>query len=141
MSSQKKNTFYGAAAFLTMTTILVKIIGAIYKIPLTALLPDEAYGDFNAAYNIYTVFLTISTAGLPVALSKTVSECNALGLHNQKERVFRVALAAFLVMGTISFQMCIRDRMIDGQQITDVGVGQLHNALPFYGVESERDSG
>ena len=103
MSSQKKNTFYGAAAFLTMTTILVKIIGAIYKIPLTALLPDEAYGDFNAAYNIYTVFLTISTAGLPVALSKTVSECNALGLHNQKERVFRVALAAFLVLGTISF--------------------------------------
>ena len=103
MSSQKKNTFYGAAAFLTMTTILVKIIGAIYKIPLTALLPDEAYGDFNAAYNIYTVFLTISTAGLPVALSKTVSECNALSLHNQKERVFRVALAAFLVMGSISF--------------------------------------
>ena len=103
MSSQKKNTFYGAAAFLTMTTILVKIIGAIYKIPLTALLPDEAYGDFNAAYNIYTVFLTISTAGLPVALSKTVSECNALGLHNQKERVFRVALAAFLVLGSISF--------------------------------------
>ena len=86
-----------------MTTVLVKIIGAIYKIPLTALLPDEAYGDFNAAYNIYTVFLTISTAGLPVALSKTVSECNALGLHNQKERVFRVSLAAFLVMGTISF--------------------------------------
>lgn len=86
-----------------MTTILVKVIGAIYKIPLTALLPDEAYGDFNAAYNIYTVFLTISTAGLPVALSKTVSECNALGLHNQKERVFRVALAAFLVMGSISF--------------------------------------
>ena len=103
MSSRKKNTFYGAAAFLTMTTVLVKIIGAIYKIPLTALLPDEAYGDFNAAYNIYTVFLTISTAGLPVALSKTVSECNALGLHNQKERVFRVSLAAFLVMGTISF--------------------------------------
>ena len=103
MSSQKKNTFYGAAAFLTMTTILVKIIGAIYKIPLTALLPDEAYGDFNAAYNIYTVFLTISTAGLPVALSKTLRECTALGLHNQKERVFRVALAAFLVMGSISF--------------------------------------
>lgn len=86
-----------------MTTVLVKIIGAIYKIPLAALLPDEAYGDFNAAYNIYTLFLTISTAGLPVALSKTVSECNALGRHNQKERVFRVSLAVFLVLGTISF--------------------------------------
>ena len=103
MPSQKKNTFYGAAAVLAMTTILVKVIGALYKIPLTALLTAEAYADFNAAYNIYTVFLTFSTAGLPVALSKTVSECNALGLHNQKERVFRVALAAFLVLGSISF--------------------------------------
>lgn len=103
MPSQKKNTFYGAAAFLAMTTILVKVIGAFYKMPLAALLSEEAFADFNGAYNIYTVFLTFSTAGLPVALSKTVSECNALGLHNQKERVFRVALAAFLVLGSISF--------------------------------------
>ena len=102
-SQQKKNTFYGAAAFLTLTTILVKVIGAIYKIPLTALLSDEAYGDFGAAYNIYNFFLTISTAGLPVALSKTVSECNALGRQNQKDRVFRVAFTAFLTMGILSF--------------------------------------
>ena len=103
MPSQKKNTFYGAAAFLAMTTILVKVIGAFYKMPLAALLSEEAFADFNGAYNIYTVFLTFSTAGLPVALSKTVSECNALGRHNQKERVFRVALAAFLAQASISF--------------------------------------
>ena len=102
-SQQKKNTFYGAAAILTATTILVKIIGAIYKIPLTALLPAEAYGDFNGAYNIYSLFLTISTAGLPVALSKTVSETNTLGRYNQKEKVFRVAFFAFLFMGVFSF--------------------------------------
>ena len=102
-NQQKKNTFYGAAAFLAMTTIIVKVIGAIYKIPLTALLPDEAYGDFNAAYNIYTFFLTISTAGLPVALSKTVSECNTLGRQNQKARVVQVAFFAFLFMGLFSF--------------------------------------
>lgn len=102
-NQQKKNTFYGAAAFLAMTTIIVKVIGAIYKIPLTALLPDEAYGDFNAAYNIYTFFLTISTAGLPVALSKTVSECNTLGRQNQKAKVFQVAFFAFLFMGLFSF--------------------------------------
>ena len=102
-NQQKKNTFYGAAAILAMTTILVKVIGAIYKIPLTALLSDEAYGDFNAAYNIYTFFLTISTAGLPVALSKTVSECNTLGRQNQKSKVFQVAFFAFLFMGLFSF--------------------------------------
>ena len=92
MSSQsKKNTFYGAAALLTVTTIVVKIIGAIYKIPLTALLPDEAYGDFNAAYNIYTFFLTISTAGLPVAISRMVSESNARGRYNNAQRILYVA--------------------------------------------------
>ena len=99
----KRNTFYGAAAILTVSTILVKIIGAIFKIPLIAILPEEAYGDFNGAYNIYSFFLTISTAGLPVALSKTVSECHTLGRENQKRQVFRVAFGAFLFMGLFSF--------------------------------------
>ena len=54
-------------------------------------------------YNIYSFFLTISTAGLPVALSKTVSECHTLGRENQKHRVFRVAFCAFLFMGLFSF--------------------------------------
>lgn len=87
MSNQQKEYLYGAAAILTVSTILVKIIGAIFKIPLIAILPEEAYGDFNGAYNIYSFFLTISTAGLPVALSKTVSECHTLGRENQKHRV------------------------------------------------------
>ena len=99
----KRNTFYGAAALLTVSTILVKIIGAVFKIPLIAILPEEAYGDFNGAYNIYSFFLTISTAGLPVALSKTVSECHTLGRENQKRQVFRVAFNAFLFMGVFSF--------------------------------------
>ena len=102
-NQQKKNSFYGAAAILAVGTILVKIIGACYKLPLMSLLPNEAFADFNGAYNIYTLFLTISTAGLPVALSKTVSECNTLGRRNQKEKVFRVAFFAFLFMGILSF--------------------------------------
>ena len=117
-SQQKKNTFFGSAAILAATTILVKIIGAIYKIPLTALLPDAAYGDFNGAYNIYNFFLTISTAGLPVALSKTVSEANALGRINQKERVFQVAFGAFLFMGLFSF-LCMS---LGGQLVATYGI-------------------
>ncbi len=127
-SQQRKNTFYGAAAILAVGTIIVKIIGAIYKIPLTALLPDEAYGDFNAAYNIYTFFLTISTAGLPVALSKTVSETNALGRYNQKDRVFRVAFGAFLVMGLFSF-VCMS---VFGQQVATY---ILQNSKAVYAVQ------
>lgn len=102
-SSEKKSTFFGGAAVLALSAILVKIIGAIYRIPLGNILPDAVMADYNSAYNIYNVFLTISTAGLPVALSKTISEANALGRHNQVRKVFRVAFAAFLVMGLFSF--------------------------------------
>ena len=90
--SQKKSTFFGGAAILAVSSILVKVIGAVYRIPLGRILPDDVMGDYNAAYNIYNLFLTISTAGLPVALSKSISEANALGRKNQVERTFRVAL-------------------------------------------------
>jgi len=102
-STQKKNTFFGAAAILAAGTILVKLIGAVYKIPLGNILSDEAYADFSLAYYVYNIFLTISTAGLPVALSKTISEANALGRENQVRKVFKVALCTFLTLGTLSF--------------------------------------
>ena len=101
--SQKKSTFFGGAAILAVSAIFVKVIGAIYRIPLGNILPDDVMGDYNAAYNIYKFFLTISTAGLPVALSKTISEANALGRRNQVERVFRVAFSTFLTLGLVSF--------------------------------------
>lgn len=127
-NQQKRNTFYGAAAILAVGTILVKIIGAIYKIPLSVVLSDEAYGDFNAAYNIYSFFLTISTAGLPVALSKTVSECHTLGRENQKHKVFRVAVCAFLTMGVFSF-ICMS---VFGQQVATY---ILQNEKAVYAVQ------
>lgn len=104
MSSQeKKNTFFGGAAILAASAVLVKVIGAIYRIPLGNILTDEVMGDYNSAYNIYNFFLTISTAGLPVALSKSISEANALGRHNQVQRTFRVAFVTFLALGLVSF--------------------------------------
>lgn len=102
-NSDKKNTFFGGAAVLAMGVALTKVIGAIYKIPLMSVLSDAAYADFSSAYAIYNVFLTISTAGLPVALSKTISETSALGRENQSRKVFKVAFMAFLTMGLISF--------------------------------------
>lgn len=102
-SAEKKSTFFGGAAILAASAILVKVIGAIYRIPLGNILSDEVMADYNSAYNIYNFFLTISTAGLPVALSKTISEANALGRHNQVQRTFRVAFFTFLVLGLVSF--------------------------------------
>lgn len=100
---QKKNSFFGGAAILTAGIIIVKLIGALYKIPLGNILSDAGFADFNTAYNIYSLLIIISTGGLPVALSKIVSEANALGRGNQVKKVFSLSLATFSVLGTISF--------------------------------------
>ena len=100
---QKQNTMFGGVAVLAVGIAIVKLIGALFKIPLFNVLGESGATDFNNAYAIYSVLLTISTAGLPVALSKTVSEANTLGRVNQKQKVFRVALTAFLTMGLVSF--------------------------------------
>ena len=100
---QKSNTFFGGAAILAVGILVVKLIGMFYKIPLVNIIGEQGTADFNNAYNIYAVLLTISTAGLPVAVSKLVSEANALGRRNQVRRVFRLALGLFLAMGTVSF--------------------------------------
>ena len=102
-STPKKNSFFGGAGILTAGIIIVKLIGALYKIPLGRILTDAAFSDFNTAYNIYSLLIVISTGGLPVALSKMVSEANALGRRNQVHKVFSLAMAAFCVLGTISF--------------------------------------
>ena len=103
MAKNQKNTFFGGAAILAASALMVKLIGAIYRIPLGNILPDEVMADYNSAYNIYNVLLTISTAGLPVALSKTISEANELGRRNQVNKIFRVAFFTFLLMGSFSF--------------------------------------
>ena len=101
MAEQKKQSFVQGAAVLTAAVIIVKIIGALYKIPLGNILGDEGTAHFAVAYNIYSLLLTISTAGLPVALSRMISEANALGKRMQVKRTFNVAFMAFLVFGLI----------------------------------------
>ena len=105
MAETKKQSFFGGAAVLAAGVVVVKIIGAIYKIPLYNLLGDAGAADFNNAYNIYAALLTVSTAGLPVALSKMVSEANTLGRENQAKRILRVSAATFLTLGLLSFAL------------------------------------
>jgi len=100
---RKTNTFFGGAAILAVGIMAVKFIGMFYKIALTDILGTSGMTDFTNAYNIYSVLLTVSTAGLPVAVSKLVSEANALGRRNQVNRVFRLSLTVFLTVGVFSF--------------------------------------
>lgn len=96
----RQNYMHGAA-ILTVGVIIMKILGFIYKIPLGNILGDEGYSMFLSAYNIYFVFFTLATAGLPVALSRLVAESDANGRAKNEEKTFRVALVTFTVIGTV----------------------------------------
>lgn len=102
---EKKRTssqnFLTGAAILSLATIIVKVIGMFYKIPLNAFIGEQGYTYFTAAYDIYTVLLVISTTGLPVAVSRMVSESYTLGNGRQVERIFKTALIAYLSIGLV----------------------------------------
>lgn len=97
----KKQNFLTGAAILSISTIIVKVIGMFYKIPLKHLIGDSGFAYFNAAYAIYTVLLVISTTGLPVALSRMVSEAHTLHNGAQMKRIFHTALIAYMTIGLI----------------------------------------
>lgn len=99
MSNQKKQSFLGGAAILAAAVAIVKVIGAIYKIPFGNIVGSEGQTYFNVAYNIYNVLLTISTAGLPLAISKLTSQARAQGRENQKRKIFRTAIWLFFILG------------------------------------------
>ncbi len=100
--TSKKQTFLHGAALLAIATAVVKIIGAFYKIPLKMIIGDQGYGYFITAYDIYSVLLMISTAGLPIAMSRMISQASSLGHYNQVRRVYKTARGIFLGLGIVS---------------------------------------
>ena len=101
MASSRRQNYMHGAAILTVGVIIMKVLGAIYKIPLGNILGDEGYSMFMGAYSIYNIFFTLATAGLPVALSRLVAEADAHGRVRQEEKTFRVALTTFAVSGVV----------------------------------------
>ena len=100
--SSKKQTFLHGAALLAIATAIVKLIGAFYKIPLKAIIDDEGYGYFSTAYDIYSVLLLISTAGLPVAMSRMISNASTLQNYNQVRRIYKTSQIIFIALGLAS---------------------------------------
>ena len=98
----KKQNFLHGAALLALATAVVKLIGAFYKIPLKMIIGDQGYGYFTTAYDIYSVLLMISTAGLPIAMSRMISQSHSLGNYNQVRRVYKTSRNIFLILGLVS---------------------------------------
>lgn len=95
------------ALILVLSTVLVKVVGAIFKIPLTSLIGGTGRGYFSTAYNIYTPIYAISLAGLPTAVSKLVSQYIAQGNLAHVKAIKQVAMRLFLLTGTIGTLLLI----------------------------------
>lgn len=99
--SESSKTFIKGATILAVTGISARIIGAVFRIVLAAILGDEGIGLYMYAYPIYSTLLVVSTAGIPVALSKLMAENIALKDYREALRVFRVALFILTLTGLV----------------------------------------
>ncbi len=93
--------FFSGVAVLAISTVIVKVIGLFYKIPMMAYLGAEGMGYFNSAYDIYSLFFVIATTGIPVAISILVSENKTQGRFKNIKKIFNISLVLLGVLGLI----------------------------------------
>lgn len=102
VGTAKKQGFLHGAMILAVAGIVVKVIGACFKIPLGAILKPEGMAAFSIAYNIYALLFVLSTAGVPVAVSKMIAEALARSRTFEVWRIYRVSLLAFVTIGSVA---------------------------------------
>ena len=105
--SMRKNNFITGAFFATLGIVITKIIGILYVIPFHSIIGDKGGALYGYAYTIYLFFMSISTAGIPLAISNIVSEYQTLGYYNAKKRAFAIGKKIALLLGLISFIILI----------------------------------
>ena len=99
----KRTGFLAGAAISVIGIVICKVIGLVYVIPFYAIIGTQGGALYSYAYSIYNVFLNLATSGIPVAMSKVVSEYNEMKFYNTKERVFKIGLKVISILCVISF--------------------------------------
>ena len=98
----KKDSFLKGALVATFCIVFSKILGIIYVIPFHAIIGQDGRALYSYAYNMYMLFLNFSTVGIPLAISKIVSEYHSLGYEDAKKRTYRIAVKITLIMAILS---------------------------------------
>ena len=99
MEKKKGGSFIKQAAILAAASMIVRFIGFLYRVPMTAIIGDSGNAIYSAGYQVYNFLLILSSAGLPAAIGKMVSERLALKQYRNAHRVFKVSLAFSSAMG------------------------------------------
>ncbi len=103
----KKNPFVQGVMVATLGIVITKILGIIYVIPFYAIIGERGGALYSYAYSIYSVFLYLSSVGIPLAISKLTSEYNALGYYESKEKGYKIAKKILFTLSIISFIILI----------------------------------
>ncbi|QIB70303.1 polysaccharide biosynthesis protein [Aminipila butyrica] len=98
----KRKSFVQGAVVLGSAGVLIKLMGAFFRIPLGNLIGTEGMAYYQMSYAFYVLFLTLSTAGIPIAISQMVSERVAVGRYYEAHRIFRISLIWLLCVGVLS---------------------------------------
>lgn len=99
----KKSSFIEGTIIATLAIVVTKIMGMLYVIPFYAMVGHAGSALYAYGYNIYSIFLDISTAGLPLALSKIIKEYNTLNMVDAKKRAFSIGIKIVSVISIVIF--------------------------------------
>lgn len=119
----KKSSFLEGAFIATFAIIFTKILGVIYVIPFYSIIGEQGGALYGYSYTIYNFFLSISTVGFPLAISKLTSEYNTLNMYNEKLRLYKLSRNCILVFSVICFLICF----IFSPQIATLIIGNIEN--------------
>ncbi len=90
------------AMILASASLIVRFIGFLYRLPVTMMIGDEGNGIYSASFNIYALFLVISSSALPATISKLVAESDAKGHYRNSYKIFRVGMLISSFLGFCS---------------------------------------
>ncbi len=99
----KKNNFVQGAFIATLGIVITKILGILYVIPFYAIIGEKGGALYGYAYTLYLVFMAISSAGIPLAISKIISEYQTLGYYDAKQRAFKMGKQIAITLGIVCF--------------------------------------
>lgn len=97
----RKQSFITGALILMIANAVSKILGAVFKIPLTYILNEEGMAVFNISFEVYIMFLAFIISGLPFAISKLVAESNSQGLYARTHKIVRISTMLLIVIGLL----------------------------------------
>ncbi len=127
----KKNNFLEGSFIATLGIVICKIIGLVYVIPFYALITTKGATLYSFAYSIYAVFLSLSTSGIPYAMSKMVSEYNSLEYYHTKEKTYKIGFAVIMFLGVLFFTILmitapmIASFILGNNEATNISINEV----------------